>query len=270
MLWKLEKILTHPCTFTYIYIPRPSFVYFFFGRLWCLLILGKSTKKNGCRPNRPIFHKSPSFTCFALTYLPKPWTSKNKEDSSLKLTNHKIPVVVVLSTPSYWKKICRGSLKKWLGFKCERIMLFGGCGAINSWNSWRTATKCRNLIALWHQIVLATFFPLKLQKNIKSKRLVFSSKRLQNPSKRPQKPANAYKSGKVCQMFLQFCRNAIFSPWRVGSQLKFDQTLDVVKQVFAGTVIWFANPKICARVRWLKFRCMSHDYPGRAQAIDFS
>ena len=177
---------------------------------------GEVDQKNGCRPNRPIFHKSPGFTCFAPRYLPKPWTSKNKEDSSLKLTNHSC-MVVVLGIPSYWKKICLVSLKKWLGCNCERIMLFGGYGAINSWNSWPPATKCRNLIAVWHQMVLATFFPLKLQENIKFNRLVFSSKRLQNPSKRLQKPANAYKSGKVCQMvFCCFCGNAIFSPWRVG------------------------------------------------------
>ena len=112
------------------------------------------------------------------------------------------------------------------------------------------------LIALWHPMVLATFFPLKLQENIKFNRLVFSSKRLQNPSKRPQKPANARKSGKICQMFFcSFCGNAIFSRVRFPAQI-LDQTLEirmqkkyVVKQVFAAAVIRFANSKICARVR---------------------
>ena len=76
-------------------------------------------------------------------------------------------------------------------------------------------------------MVLATFFPLKLQKNIKFNRLVFSSKRLQNPSKRPQKPANAYKSGKVCHMmsnvfFAVFVEMRSFHHEELVSQLKFD------------------------------------------------
>ena len=51
------------------------------------------------------------------------------------------------------------------------------------------------------------------------------------------------------------------------SQLTFDQTLDVVKQVFAATVIWFANSKnICQSemieisfyVPWLTWKGSSH------------
>ena len=71
-------------------------------------------------------------------------------------------------------------------------------------------------------------FPLETAKNIKFNRLVFSSKRLQNPSKRPQKPANAYKSGKVCQMvFAVFVGMPSFHHEELVSQLKFDQTLEI-------------------------------------------
>ena len=63
------------------------------------------------------------------------------------------------------------------------------------------------------------------------------------------------------------------------SQLKFHQILEiriqkkyVVKQYKYLQQLWFdvLIQKVCARVRWLKFRCMSQDFPGRAQAITFS
>ena len=88
-------------------------------------------------------------------------------------------------------------------------------------------------------MVLATFFHLNffLKQNIKFNRLVFSSKRLQNGYKNQQTPTNQEKYVKWFFAVFESEEMRSFHHEELVSQLTFDQTLDVVKQVFAATVI---------------------------------
>ena len=115
-------------------------------------------------------------------------------------------------------------------------------------------------------------FPLEffLKQNIKFNRLEFHQnafKTLQNGYKNQQTPTNQEKYVKWFFAVFESEEMRSFHHEELVSQLTFDQTLDVVKQVFAATVIWFANSKhmcqsemieISFYVPWLPWKGSSH------------